>query len=307
MGAGASASDGAPLQKDLFKSFFNSLTENEMNKNSYFSDMMDELREFFLQMFGIEIYHKQKINDKIFPIFEELLGILDLAYLKNENFLNFKHDNIAWKDNKISLLRQFIVLVMAKAIDYTVSWTNYHKQLIENLVSNNLINKTMFFSTNYDVLIENALLKFYPKLTLDYCVDFYNYNMNNDWKKPTKKSIKVFKLHGSLNWLYGQTCNIIKLSIYEKGVINIIDKISEASCPRCIRTLMSPIIIPPTYFKNFSNIFLNCVWNNAEYFLREVNHIIFCGYSFPDADIHIKYLLKRVETNRNYDKKDLKR
>jgi hypothetical protein len=30
-----------------------------------------------------------------------------------------------------------------------------------------------------------------------------------------------------------------------------------------------------------------------------VSRIIFCGYSFPDADIHIKYLLKRAQTNRN--------
>ena len=33
--------------------------------------------------------------------------------------------------------------------------------------------------------------------------------------------------------------------------------------------------------------------------LRKVNHVIFCGYSFPDADIHIKYLLKRAQTNRD--------
>ena len=30
----------------------------------------------------------------------------------------------------------------------------------------------------------------------------------------------------------------------------------------------------------------------------DANHIIFCGYSFPDADIHIKYLVKRAQTNR---------
>lgn len=28
-------------------------------------------------------------------------------------------------------------------------------------------------------------------------------------------------------------------------------------------------------------------------------YIVFCGYSFPDANIHIKYLLKRAQTNRN--------
>jgi hypothetical protein len=33
--------------------------------------------------------------------------------------------------------------------------------------------------------------------------------------------------------------------------------------------------------------------------LRKVDHVIFCGYSFPDADIHIKYLLKRAQTNRD--------
>jgi hypothetical protein len=30
----------------------------------------------------------------------------------------------------------------------------------------------------------------------------------------------------------------------------------------------------------------------------ETRRIVFCGYSFPDADVHIKYLLKRVEVNR---------
>ncbi len=28
------------------------------------------------------------------------------------------------------------------------------------------------------------------------------------------------------------------------------------------------------------------------------DRLIFCGYSFPDADIHVRYLLKRMEVNR---------
>jgi hypothetical protein len=47
-----------------------------------------------------------------------------------------------------------------------------------------------------------------------------------------------------------------------------------------------------------SNVFLGQVWNKAEVNLRDADQIIFCGYSFPDADMHIKYLLKRIETNR---------
>ena len=57
-------------------------------------------------------------------------------------------------------------------------------------------------------------------------------------------------------------------------------------------------MVPPTYFKNMSNVFLATIWNRAEQALRRAEHVIFCGYSFPDADIHIKYLLKRAQTNR---------
>ena len=53
-----------------------------------------------------------------------------------------------------------------------------------------------------------------------------------------------------------------------------------------------------------SNVYLSLVWNKAEHAFREADLIIFCGYSFPEADMHIKYMLKRVQTTR--DNKPLK-
>ena len=44
---------------------------------------------------------------------------------------------------------------------------------------------------------------------------------------------------------------------------------------------------------------MGVIWNKAEAALKNAEHIIFCGYSFPDADMHVKYLLKRVQTNRS--------
>jgi len=62
-----------------------------------------------------------------------------------------------------------------------------------------------------------------------------------------------------------------------------------------------------------SNYFLQVIWRKTESVLKQTERIFFCGYSFPDADIHIKYLLKRIEINRgsspeifiinNHDKK----
>jgi len=72
---------------------------------------------------------------------------------------------------------------------------------------------------------------------------------------------------------------------------------SSSYCQRC-ETVYSPIIVPPTFYKDLSKVFLSQVWNKAENELSEVEHLIFCGYSFPDADIHIKYLIKRIQKNR---------
>lgn len=58
-------------------------------------------------------------------------------------------------------------------------------------------------------------------------------------------------------------------------------------------TLQRPIIIPPTWQKGYSNPYLNNIWLQAEQFLRKCEKILFLGYSLPDSDINIKYLLKK--------------
>jgi hypothetical protein len=61
------------------------------------------------------------------------------------------------------------------------------------------------------------------------------------------------------------------------------------------------LIVPPTFYKDLNNVFLSTIWNRTDIAVQKVKHIVFCGYSFPDADIHIKYLLKRAQTNRDGD------
>ena len=113
--------------------------------------------------------------------------------------------------------------------------------------------------------------------------------------------INLYKIHGSLNWLYCPICNSITITPYEGGVMRIIENIKQAKCLNC-GELTIPIIVPPTYFKNMSNVFLSTVWNKSERALRESDILVFCGYSFPEADMHIKYLLKRVQTSRLKEK-----
>jgi len=312
LGAGASAAENSPIQNELFSEYFKSLTPKDFN-----SDMNKELYKFFKQMFNIDVINDdmEKIN---FPTFEEVLGLLDLAEQRRESFKNFGLETLNKKSSSIRFLRQYLILLMAKAIHKSEGRRNeYHKMLVDNLLKENLLENTTFISANYDIHIDNTIASLYSekkqRIMLDYGVDFTNFCVDNEWKKPVEPSVKLYKIHGSLNWLYCPICNSLTLTPYEGGVMRLLDNIKEAKCLEC-GEITVPIIIPPTYFKNMSNVFISTVWRNVEKTLRKSDVLIFCGYSFADADIHIKYMLKRVQSSReksplkimvfnNYDEK----
>lgn len=298
LGAGASKSEGAPLQNELFAEYFGT----DLFRNSH--DEMDrELATFFSLMFGIDVDNGDLSNVE-FPTFEEVLGLTDLAIIRKEAFKNFDIENRASNSGRLRFIAQYLVFLVAKVLDTKLQSSNgVHRKLVNTLNQKRVIKSTAFFSTNYDILIDNALTELYSKkIDLDYGIDFRNFERSNDWKIPDRnRSVNLFKPHGSLNWLYCPTCNTIEITPKEKGVVTRLISISDfrkASCIECESVFM-PLIVPPTFYKDLNNVFLSSIWNKADNMLRKVQHIIFCGYSFPDADMHIKYLLKRAQVNRN--------
>jgi NAD-dependent SIR2 family protein deacetylase len=293
LGAGASSSEGAPLQNQIFKEYFKSVRDN----HAVHHEIERELATFFYLMFNIDV-DNDDLDNAIFPTFEEALGILDLAERRRESLKDFDLENIASNSNRIRFIRQYLVLVMAKVLhDKLEVPRGHHKQLVKSLRDSDNLKDTIFISTNYDILIDNALAALYPQFMLDYGVDFTNFERTDDWKRPSKNPVNLYKIHGSLNWLYCPTCNSLTLTPKEKGVIRLLTDFSHSACSVC-ESVIVPIIVPPTFYKDMSNVFLSIIWNRAEQSLRMADHIIFCGYSFPDADMHVKYLIKRIQTNR---------
>ena len=294
LGAGASAAENLPIQNELFSEYFKDLKPSDYDK-----EMNKELHRFFKQMFNIDL-KKDKIEEVNFPTFEEVLGILDLAEHRREFFKNFALEMVNKKSDSIRFVRQYLILLMA----YSVNKKNankYHKMLLDNLLKEDMLLDTTFISANYDINIDNTIASLYDEeklpVMLDYGIDFTNFYEGNNWVKPKAPMIKLYKIHGSLNWMYCPFCSSLTLTPYEGGVMRILEDIEGAKCLRC-GEITVPIIVPPTYFKDMSNVFLSNVWNESEKALRESNILIFCGYSFPEADIHIKYIIKRVQTSR---------
>ena len=80
LGAGASAADGAPLQKDLIRKYFQ---PNQPPLRSESGPIADRLWGFFQDFFGIDTC--TNVADP-FPTFEEALGVLELALSRGEVF-----------------------------------------------------------------------------------------------------------------------------------------------------------------------------------------------------------------------------
>lgn len=295
LGAGASKAEGAPLQGELFKEYFSS----DLFRDSH--DSMDrDLATFFLQMFRIDV--DQDVSKVEFPTFEEVLGLTDLAIIRKEGFRYFDIENRAVNSGSLRFIAQHLVFLVAKILDAKLQdRAPLHRKLVSALNAVGELRNLVFVSTNYDILIDNALTDEHSNggIDLDYGVEFRNFDRPNDWRRPTLDNrIQLFKPHGSLNWLFCRTCNELEITPKEKGVVTrLISQIELAPCKRC-ESVYSPLIVPPTFYKDMNNVFLSSIWNRTDVALQKVNHIIFCGYSFPDADIHIKYLLKRAQTNR---------
>lgn len=309
LGAGASRAEGVPTQDELFSSYFSTVFERKNNLDSD-ADMMKLLLDFFSKTFNINIT-TENYNKIKYPTFEEVLGILELADNRKDVFYGLRSYNspsanvvdIVINHSKNKIVHLYLILLITRVLNQKIPCSKgLHKKLLKSLLDKNLLKDTIFLTTNYDTLIDNAIISLEIKNALNYGIDSTNYDQKNGWSKPDDDSIYLYKMHGSLNWLHCPNCNNLTLTKREKNFIHLITDFSKALCPIC-NSVMFPIIVPPTYFKDLSNVFISSIWNKTENKLKSIDHIIFCGYSFCDADIHVKYLVKRLQIFKENDLK----
>lgn len=294
LGAGASAADGAPVQSELIREYFKS--DRRQPEGAVYEEMDQELATYFERFWGIDVNH-QDLDKASFPTFEEALGLLELAESRAEFFKDFSGiypGRTRGREMRIHLIN-LIGRILHEKLE---SWRGHHTALLSNLKDAGRLPLTTFIGLNYDILIDRAI--------------FSETGSDPDYGVATKpedeqrlgpaegggEHVILLKLHGSLNWLLCPICNVLFFDRYEKSAVHLPDRIHRIPCPAC-REPRVPLIVPPTFFKVMSCYFLQCIWRRAEESLKQADRIIFCGYSFPDADIHVKYLLKRAEVNRN--------
>jgi len=296
LGAGASAAEGAPVQRDLFTCYF---SDRERSPGDY--QWAQEVTEFFKRVFDTDVANLPAEHN--LPTFEEVLGLIDLAINRHEGLYGFPIDSADEPNLNLRVVRRSLVLVMADAIRRRVpAAAAIHNHMIEGLRAGGRLENTSFITTNYDTLLDNAILDVAVPMeersigtVLDY--GFGDLLPRSPLPLRETHSFPLYKIHGSLNWLHCLVCSDLVIT-YGDDIITRLERDPDTvRCQRC-DGMREPIIVPPTYYKDLSNVYLSVVWNRAARALRDCVHLVVCGYSLPDADMHIKYLIKTAQMNR---------
>ena len=287
LGAGATKACGGPLTNEILPGAFQPRDEGKLPENARLD--LSELERFLFKNFGLSEDHSKKENNQdLYPGLPMLLSLLDTAIERNQDY------GPGWDAPKVRSLRQLVEHAVDQYIEReTRNADPYHQELVRWLHRNGGLPNIV--SLNYDTLADNALRATKPGHFPDYGCDITLPSED----EGAESFGKLFKLHGSLNWLYCSACNRLEVVTTETGVHQ--QAFSAAGYPCSTKwgdgsqcgARMRHIIITPTHKKRYGNPHITSVWLGAERALRAAERAILIGYSLPWDDIEVIYLLQR--------------
>lgn len=247
---------------------------------------------------------------------EDLFTIFDNVSAGREHFR-------LYSPQKMIEIHTQLKLCIIYALSYSIikncnsaDYLNFAEILISKRLSIPQAEDAMSVITmNWDDVLEHSLFKLcyeyndkvtkgQQKILPDLC--FYNYDLGQSKnhipsthiKAKKIKNIKVLKMHGSLAWLECPKCGRIFTDFTDEIAS---EEFSDLKCPKCSNELFDDgekpvlrnLIITPTFMKSLDNLNIKNIWQNAFIDISEADHIVFIGYSFPDADFEMRCLLKK--------------
>lgn len=255
LGAGFSRAAGLPLMNDFY------LTSKDIypELGSPTKDSFDRVFKFWNEYSSVKHY----LNVDFFNV-EELLSIIEMNhYLAKDESFNLQKDILIFIREVIKrrtpISSKSDIYSLYKAFLVNAIGVIKDKYGLYRLTQDS---ENSIISLNYDLLVENTIDLFNNENAKSQYVDrpifILNYGENIEHDKDNLSpqnaiEIKIAKLHGSLNFA-------------------------------------NDLIIPPTWNKT-NNEQIKGAWQLAYEQLSSANKIVFIGYSLPQTDSYIKYLL----------------
>lgn len=228
-----------------------------------------------------------------------------------EALLTYLSTDFPWKDDtrkyaNRALYFAILDIISAQFENLAKKWrnqriTNKIWEDFSKLVKDNAKDYS-FITLNYDILLEEILMKSYPYKSHynQLYKSFYSYPMSSICSRDGCVSTRgnyfeqvptILKLHGSANWFWAgiTPSDAIYYRTWDNYEENNIDM------------GLKPYIIPPVMDKNafYNHIAIHALWQQAEKLLKEADEVYIIGFSFPQTDLSVKYLFQSALRSSN--------
>lgn len=220
-----------------------------------------------------------------------------------EQFLTFLATDQPWLAESTRLRNQALFLEATRVIEEVILYNeNYVAQddmpdWLGKLVTHWHQQQAVVISLNYDTLVERAAKAMVNKSAGDlYPLGLSNAaTRDNSLYGPDRNpTLRLCKLHGSLNWYYSGTRYSTGETVYYVPVSGWgQDDDGEKMAQDYVMDKV-PYLIPPTTEKSslFRHETLRSIWSSAAKAIREADNVYALGYSFPMTDLGMSFLLK---------------
>ncbi len=226
---------------------------------------------------------------------EDVFTSFDKTYQSREFFHKYSSQYI--DEIKESITRLFVYYFSKYCKNHTYDKGDYLEFF--NFLKKHVPNAAII-STNWDVLTETYLEKY--KINYDLSLNDEYFVQDGSYKPKSQKTIRVIKIHGSINWFRCLNCGKINIVSSNDCGNHLFDDESPEICKSCgeirdTEILFQSQIITPTMMKSLNGQLYANLWSSARDALQNADHVIFVGYSLPIADFDFRYMLHQSISN----------
>ena len=303
-GAGATKACGGPLTNEILPQAFDCRAREVDSAIFNREGFLDLVEEFLTDNFRLQPSPRDAEDYPPLPL---LLSMVDIAVDRRHAF------GPTWGPDRLRQVREALQYLIFGLLEHQLRTTidNWYREMLE-LVWPEPGVEPATISLNYDLILDNALIQRserlfgvgrFPDYACDVATPFYR-------ERPERYG-QLLKLHGSLNWLYCPGCGRLDVGIAQSGwrMAKVLQELwhqephhqlekryscGSTPCPdtTCLAQVQ-PVLITPTHRKDYRNPHVSGTWYRAERLLRHADRVFIVGYSLPEDDVDVIYLLRR--------------
>ena len=226
-----------------------------------------------------------------------------------EDIMTFLSSEFAYEDYKDQHLKAILYRYITDLIVKIFERKNQEKSILQSSWLHNFARylhneRSEIFTFNYDLVLENLLARennldirgceaiysvknmgnpYFQEYTFQFDAQTGTLNMEENPMRKWKQDwhIKLYKLHGSINWLYDPD--------FQDGV-----RVVSSHTPLEYTQGLQCLIVPPTMLKNFElkTKLLDFQWHAFKGKLAQATKLYIIGYSIPKTDIATRYIIQ---------------